>query len=211
MEYIRNSEEERWLHNRVARRVMRSYLGDIRKADGNNTRTVEGLAIVFGKRSQPIGNKGMIEIIDATAVNEELIKNSDIFCYLNHDENRGVLARSRYGEGSLTLQIMEEGLYYRFEAPPTQLGDELLNYLNRGEIYTSSFSFYCPEDGEKWTREADGQVVRHITKISRLTDVSPVFEPAYLDTDCRIADRKMGEIEATDKKLKIIQSEIDFL
>lgn len=196
---------------KVAMAVSRTILGNIRKAEGNDSRIVEGLAIVFGKRSQPIGSKGMIEIIDPTAVNEELLKNSDVFCYLNHDESRGVLARCRYGVGSLELKITEEGLYYRFEAPHTALGDELINYLNRGEIYTSSFCFYCPEDGEKWTREEDGTVVRHVTRITKLMDVSPVFEPAYLDTDCRIADRKMGEIEATDKKLKLIQNEIDFL
>lgn len=48
-----------------------------------------------------------------------------MLCLLNHNEDRGVLARSNKGEGSLTLEIDEIGLKYTFEAPNTALGDEL--------------------------------------------------------------------------------------
>ena len=64
----------------------------------------------------------------------------------------------------------------------TQLGDELLSYLDRGEITSSSFAFTIAKDGEIWSRGADSKLHRRITKIDRLFDVSPVFQPAYTAT-----------------------------
>ena len=45
---------------------------------------------------------------------------------LNHNEERGVLARSKFGNGSLELTIDDTGLRYKFDAPNTQLGDEII-------------------------------------------------------------------------------------
>lgn len=146
------------------------------------SRKIYGCAIKFNSESQDIG---WIETISPEAVTEDLIRSSDIFALLNHNEE-DVLARSRYGEGSLTLELKEDGLYYEFEAPHTVKGDELLEHIRRGEISTSSFGFTLPEDGsgERWHQEAEGKLRREIIKIDRLFDVSPVYEPAYLATSC---------------------------
>ena len=93
------------------------------------------------KRSADSNDLGFIEQIAPEAIDEDTIARSDVFCYLNHDESRGVLARCNNGKGSLDLWLAEDGLHYRFEAPKTQLGDELLSYLDRGEITSSSFAF----------------------------------------------------------------------
>lgn len=171
-----------------------------------DSRLVEGVAIVFDSDSQDMG---YYETIAANAIDEDTIKRSDIFCYLNHDENRGVLARSRYGVGSLSLSLESDGLHYRFEAPKTQLGDELLSYLSRGEITTSSFAFTVADGGDRWYRDENGTLRREITKIDRLFDVSPVFEPAYLATAC--AKRKLDEINIIDEKLDELKKEINSL
>ena len=171
-----------------------------------DSRLVEGVAIVFDSDSQDMG---YYETIAANAIDEDTIKRSDIFCYLNHDENRGVLARSRYGVGSLSLSLESDGLHYRFEAPKTQLGDELLSYLSRGEITTSSFAFTIADGGDRWYRDENGTLRREITKIDRLFDVSPVFEPAYLATAC--AKRKLDEITELDNLLDSLKKEIDSL
>lgn len=146
------------------------------------SRKIYGCAIKFNSESQDIG---WIETISPEAVTEDLIKSSDIFALLNHQEE-DVLARSRYGVGSLTLELKEDGLYYEFEAPNTAKGDELIEHIKRGEIYASSFGFTLPEDGsgETWQQDTDGTLRREITKIERLFDVSPVYEPAYLATTC---------------------------
>ena len=155
----------------------------------NESRMVEGTAIVFNSLSQDMG---FFESIDPAAVDADTIAQSDIFAYLNHDESRGVLARSRYGHGSLTLSLQDDGLHYSFIAPETALGDELLSYLSRGEITTSSFAFTVADDGDVWEKKSDGNIYRTITKIDRLYDVSPVFEPAYLASSC--AKRKLEEL-----------------
>ena len=177
----------------------------IKRAD-EASRIVEGTAIVFNSDSVDMG---FIEQIDPNAVSEETIKSSDVFAYLNHDENRGVLARCKYGEGSLNLWLDNDGLHYRFEAPKTQLGDELLSYLSRGEITASSFAFTVADGGDVWTRDNDGTVRRKITKIDRLFDVSPVFQPAYQTTS--VAQRKVDELNNIITKLDAVAKEYDEL
>lgn len=182
---------------------IRNITNEIRRAD-QESRKVEGLAVVFDSESRDMG---FIETIDKNAITEETIRNSDIFATLDHDKSRGILARSRYGEGTLKLELKDDGLHYSFDAPNSPLGDELLEYLTRGEITTSSFAFVVDQnDGDEWYRQ-DGKVHRNIKKIYRLYDVSPVFEPAYPETDC--AKRKFDEISTIDEKLSNLQQEFE--
>ena len=162
------------------------------------TRTISGYALKFNTPSQYMG---FYEKIDRSAIDEELIKKSDIFALFNHDENK-VLARSRYGEGSLKLEIREDGLYYEFEAPHTQWGDEVIEHLKRGEIFGSSFAFMLPLDstGDKREYDENGVLNRTIIKIERLFDVSPVFEPAYLATTC--SKRTLQILEDIENRAK---------
>ena len=162
------------------------------------TRTISGYALKFDTPSQYMG---FYEKIDRSAIDEELIKKSDIFALFNHDENK-VLARSRYGEGSLKLEIREDGLYYEFEAPHTQWGDEVIEHLKRGEIFGSSFAFMLPLDstGDKREYDENGVLNRTIIKIERLSDVSPVFEPAYLATTC--SKRTLDILEDIENRAK---------
>lgn len=157
-----------------------------------NSRTVEGYALVFNSLSRNLG--GFYEVISPEAV-EGVIERSDIMCLLNHADNRGILARSKYGKGSLSLTIDETGLKYRFDSPKTSLGDELLEYLNRGDIDSSSFAFTVAED--KWIKGEDGMYTRTITKFDRLFDVSPVFEPAYDATSVKCA--RFAEIQEEER------------
>ena len=183
---------------------IRNITNEIRRAD-QESRKVEGLAVVFDSESRDMG---FIETIDKNAISEETIRNSDIFATLDHDKSRGILARSRYGEGTLKLELKDDGLHYSFDAPNSPLGDELLEYLTRGEITTSSFAFVVDkENGDEWFRGDDGKLRRNIKKIYRLYDVSPVFEPAYLDTDC--AKRKYDELSTIDEKLDNLKSEFE--
>lgn len=166
----------------------RSFDIEFRSED---SRLVEGYASVFNSRSKDLG--GFTEIIDPSAF-EGVIEKSDVLALLNHDQDRGVLARSRKGVGSLTLNIDERGLYYSFEAPHTALGNELIEGLKRGDISTSSFAFTV--SGEKWTKEEDGSYLRTITQIDKLFDVSPVYNEAYEDTT--VALRSLDAVRAEE-------------
>lgn len=175
------------------------------KRSNEQSRMIEGLAVVFNSESQDMG---FFESIDPSAISQETIARSDIFATLNHDTTRGILARSRYGEGSLTLSLDNDGLHYSFIAPETALGDELLSYLTRGEITSSSFAFTVAEGGDEWEKRSDGNIYRTIKAIDRLYDVSPVFEPAYLATNC--AKRKIDELN-TQEKLNALKEKIKAL
>lgn len=159
-----------------------------------STRQVEGYALVFNKESNDLG--GFTEVIEPTAL-ENVLEKSDILCLLNHNEDRGVLARSQYGKGSLSLEIDNTGLKYRFEAPNTALGDELLEGLKRGDISTSSFAFTIEKD--TWSKK-DGKYLRTINKFKQLFDVSPVYRPAYNDTSVKIDTRGLENFKELEKQ-----------
>lgn len=142
-----------------------------------DSRLVSGYALVFNSESNDLG--GFTEIIDNRAL-DGVIEKSDVFCVLNHNTDKGILARSKNGVGSLVLTIDEKGLRYEFEAPNTALGDELLEGLNRGDITASSFAFTVDKDN--WSKKEDGTYIRTIESIKELFDVSPVYQPAYNST-----------------------------
>lgn len=164
-----------------------------------DSRTVEGYALVFNSLSKDLG--GFREEILPEAI-DGVVEQSDIMALLNHDNSRGILARSRFGKGSLMLEVDETGLKYRFDAPKTALGDELLEYLNRGDITSSSFAFAVETDA--WEKQGDGTYLRTIKKFKRLFDVSPVFEPAYAQTSvcARFDEIKEEERLAAEQAMK---------
>lgn len=172
-----------------------------------DSRTVEGYAVVFNSQSEDLG---FYETINPSAITEDVLKRSDTFCLFNHDQDK-VLARSKYGTGSLQLQLDEQGLKYTFTAPNTDLGDELLEYLRRGDIDSSSFAFTVSTDegSEVWTTGTDGRQYREILKIDELHDVSPVWNPAYTSTSVsqRTLDKLNQLREMQDEKEKEVQEE----
>ena len=145
------------------------------------SRHIEGYGSVFNKRSLDLG--GFTEVI-AEGAFDGVIENSDVKALLDHNPSRGILARSKNGEGSLTLSIDSEGLKYAFDAPHTALGDEVIEGLQRGDYSQSSFAFTVAE--ETWTKEEGGMYLRTITKIGGLYDVSIVADPAYPDTSVAV-------------------------
>ena len=159
------------------------------------SRTVSGYAIVFNSDSNDLG--GFIERIDPTSL-DGVVEKSDVLCLLNHNEDRGVLARSNKGEGSLTLEIDEIGLKYTFEAPNTALGDELLEGLRRGDISTSSFAFTVRKDS--WSKLENGTYLRTINSINELFDVSPVYRAAYDATSVKADSRGLDAIKQKEKE-----------
>ena len=151
-----------------------------------DSRTVEGYGIVFNKESKDLG--GFIEVILPQAM-QGVIASSDIYATLNHNTERGILARSKRGKGSLTLEVDDVGVKYKFDAPSYPLGDEVLQGVERGDISTSSFSFTVDAGGENWEKMEDGRYKRTISKFMNIFDIGPVYNEAYVDTS--IARRSM--------------------
>lgn len=171
----------------------------------DDSRHVEGYAVVFESQSEDLG---FFETIDRGAITQELVDNSDVFALLNHDDEK-VLARSKNGVGSLKLTVDERGLKYEFDAAETQLGNDLLEYLKRGEINTSSFAFaldYNDPEAETWTRK-NGANYRTIHKIAYLHDVSPVWNAAYSATS--VSQRSLDKIKELEEQEKREKEERD--
>ena len=169
---------------------IRSFNIELR--DEPESRHIEGYGSVFNERSLDLG--GFVEMI-APGAFDGVIERSDVKCYLDHNPGKGILARSRNGKGSLSLVVDEKGLQYSFDAPKTNLGDEVVEGLKRGDYSQSSFAFTV--DDEVWTKEADGTYLRTITKIGGLYDVSIVANPAYEGTS--VALRSLDAFKAQEE------------
>lgn len=150
-----------------------------------DSRKVSGYAVVFNSLSEDLG--GFREIILPSAITQETINNSDIIFLLDHKQDRGILARSTKGEGSLRLSVDDKGLYFEFEAPNTALGDELLEGLKRHDYSKCSFAFVVGED--EYKKDNNGTVIRTIKSIRQLYDCSVVVNPAYEETSVTVDER----------------------
>ena len=169
------------------KREIRNITGQVFRAAEADSRKVEGYAMLFDTPSDGLTFE---EVISREAL-DGVISRSDVLALMNHSVDRGVLARSENGEGSLELEVDEKGLIYKFEAPNTSLGDELLENLLRGEIKQSSFAFDVESD--KWERKADGTWKRTINKFGHLYDVSPVYHAAYSKTSVYMRGKELEE------------------
>ena len=164
--------------------------------EDDEKRTVEGYALLFGVSAD---NLGFEEVIERGALDGVLGK-SDVFALLNHDRSKGILARAKNGNGSLSLEVDSKGLKYRFEAPKTALCNELLENLRRGEIDQSSFAFTVADGGEKWERQKNGVWKRTISKFERIYDVSPVYNAAYSKTSVYMRGKEEAEKELEERE-----------
>lgn len=153
------------------------------------TRKVEGYSLLFDVESDGLS---FIEVIQRGSL-EGVLEKSNIFALLNHDRSRGILARWKKQPITLYLEIDTIGLRYWFIAPKTALGDELLEYIRRGEVTESSFAFTVEED--EWKKMDNGTWKRVIKKFSEIFDISPVYDAAYSKTSVYMRGKEQAEEE----------------
>lgn len=179
------------------------------RANDENSRIIEGYAVRFNEWSRDLG--GFTEIIRSGAITNELLQNSDVVMCVNHDQDK-MVARSRNGEGTLQLDLREDGLYFMFDAPNTALGDELLFNVRSGNLFECSFAFSLDSKNancERWYNE-NGNLKREIFEISGLYDCSIVTHAAYPTTSVssRFEEVKHTK-EEVDKMCETIISELE--
>ena len=156
-------------------------------------RHVQGKAVSFETESNDLG---FIETLKRGCITDETIKNSNIVFTYNHQRDR-ILARSKYGQGNLNLQVRDDGVYFSFEAPNTTLGNDVLEDIRCGNLSQCSFAFTIPnkEGAQRWYKE-DGVLHRDVYVIDQLYDCSIVVDPAYDDTYVAARNAEISEIEA---------------
>lgn len=153
-------------------------------ADGeNNSRTIEGYAIVFGVESRILSDywDNYREIIEPGAITEERLKEMDIKMTMYHNREK-ILARSTNGEGTLKLTVDEVGVKYSFDAPNTVDGDTALELVKRGDLSGSSFMFWTDERNVSYERRSDDIMLRRVKTIGMIYDMTIAADPAYEQT-----------------------------
>jgi len=157
-------------------------------------RAVSGYAIVFNTKSEVMVDfaegRRFREVIQPGAITEAMLRGSDIKMLLEHNKQR-LLARSKFGKGTLRYQITGKGVAYNFDSPNTTDGNFAVEMLMRGDMTGSSFAFSVAKDGDKWRK--DGEIwLRTITRIEQLYDFSIVSDPAYNETTADVRSRLSG-------------------
>ena len=193
--------------------------------NGQQSREVNGRAIVFGVRSVNLtpwsSTRVVYEVLEPGCLTQELINRSDVIYNLNHNSSvLNVLGRFRNSEkDTLKLELRADGVYNSCEMPQTTAANDALELIKRGDINGQSFAFEDDwedtENGvsyERTNETIDGKEVwiRHVKKIIGLYDVSIVTHPAYEQTTVTTreqADEINAAIEAQLKREREAEEE----
>ena len=183
----------------------------IREAEGEQeSRTIEGYAVVFGQRSVNLvpwsSYREVYEIMEPGSITQDLINRSDIVLTAFHDNSK-IMGRSVNGKGTLQCGVDSKGMWVRCDLAKTRDADDMLELIRRGDITGMSFCYTCDEDdsenGVSYEREQektqDGKEVwlRHVKRCTGLYDVTIAGHPAYQGTS--VENREAGE--AIEKRI----------
>ena len=161
---------------------------ETRKSE-NGEMVVEGYATTFNQPYELMRDKNMIvnEQVDAHAFDETDMSDT----IMQYDHEGRVFARVK--NGTLELTPDEHGLRVRAQLGGTEIGRQLYEEISGG--YTNKMSFGFTVTGQKRERKKDAEgntvILRTITKVGRLFDVSAVSLPANDATE--ISSRTIGD------------------
>jgi HK97 family phage major capsid protein/HK97 family phage prohead protease len=102
---------------------------------------------------------------------------TEVVARWNHDPEKVL---GRMSNGTVRLSRTDQGIGYEIDPPNTTYAEDAIE-LVKGRYVTGS-SFEIEGVRSKFSTDPDGSRVRRITHIDRLTDVSPVFDPAFSDS-----------------------------
>jgi len=160
------------------------------RAEEDGSMTVRGYATTFNQPYTLWKEDGFTvrEQIDPAAFDE--CDMSDVIMQYNHEGR--VFART--SNGTLSIGIDEKGLPIEARLDGTELGREVYEEIVGGYTTKMSFGFKVGEDRRESTENRETgevDVLRTITKITKLYDVSAVSIPANDATS--ISARSYGE------------------
>jgi uncharacterized protein len=141
---------------------------------------IRGMAARYHTRSVDLG--GFTEEIRPGAFDAVLqSEGRNVVGLYNHESNY-VLGTER--AGTLRLAATADGLAYEIDPPATR--QDVIELIQRGDLFGSSFAFTVARDGDEWTTDDNGKHLRFIRAIDGLYDVGPVLTPAYIDTSVAV-------------------------
>lgn len=179
-----------------------------RRSADDGEKVVEGYATIFNQPYElyRFSGEGYIYIvseqIDAKAFDEADM--TDVI--MQYDHQGRVFART--GNDTLDLATDSRGLRIRADLAGTEIGRQLFEEIEGGYTTKMSFGFRVCEDKREETEERDEEtgvrtytVLRTITKISKLYDVSAVSLPANDATSISARSYCEGVIAELEKEL----------
>ena len=150
-------------------------------------KTVAGYASTFNEPYTLYEDEDLIyrEQVDRSAFDETDM--SDVIMQYNHEGR----VFARITNNTLRVTPDEKGLFIEADLGGTELGRELYDEIRGGYTDKMSFGFIVSADEELRTRDEDGRVdiLRTITGISKLFDVSAVSIPANNGTSIGVSTR----------------------
>ena len=171
-------------------------LADVELRMDGDVPVLEGYALVYEYRYDIAGGPeagGFTEVI-ARGAAAKSAGEADVRLLVNHD---GVpLARSKGGEGTLTLSSDDVGLKVRAELDPANpTVQELRSAMGRGDLDQMSFAFKVPrgEGRQEWNSDYSLRTIREV----QLFDVSVVTYPANPATVAKLRSDEAPVEEAT--------------
>ena len=172
------------------------------RAAEDGEKIVEGYATTFNQPYELWRDKKMTvnEQVDGHAFDE--CDMSDVIMQYDHEGR----VFARIGNGTLQLEADEHGLKIRANLGGTEIGRQLFEEIQGGYTNKMSFGFTVTGQERETTKDEDGHVtvLRTITKIGKLYDVSAVSLPANDATE--ISSRTIGD-GLIAEVLKEIQNE----
>ena len=170
-------------------REYRKFEGvELRKSEDGRM-VVEGYATTFDQPYRLMGDKDVTinEQVDRHAFDETDM--SDVIMQYDHEGR----VFARLSNGTLQLEADDHGLKITADLGGTEIGRQLFEEIDGG--YTNKMSFGFTVTGDKKSRSKDENghitVLRTITKIGKLYDVSAVSLPANDATE--ISARSIGD------------------
>ena len=162
-------------HDKREYRKIDAAVMETRSAE-DGSMIVEGYATTFNQPYELWRDNEMTvsEQVDRNAFAETDM--TDVIMQYDHEGR----VFARIGNGTLALESDEHGLKIRANLGGTEIGRQLFEEIQGGYTNKMSFGFTVTGDERKTTRDPDGHitVLRTITKIGKLYDVSAVSLPA---------------------------------
>lgn len=166
---------------------------EIRSVQDDGQEFIEGYALKFERWSEPLG-WGFKEIISRSALDNTDL--SDVVALFNHSMNHPLARNSvESGVGSLSLEIDNIGLKFRFTPTDTSYAKDLMANMRAGVVDKCSFAFYLDRndpnaDEWRWVEDSGKEYdERRINNIAKVGDISIVVQPAYKDTESVVSER----------------------
>lgn len=157
------------------------------RAEENEEKVVEGFATTF---NEPYTLYSDSDLIYREQVAPEAFENTDMSDVIMQYDHQGRVF-ARISNNTLEVEPTDKGLFIRANLGGTEIGRNLYEEIAGGYTDKMSFGFTVDNDEEVRTEAEDGRVdiLRTITGISKLYDVSAVSIPANDGTSIGVSTR----------------------